>query len=297
MKNNIEFKAVVLSVIITAAIKGAYNINIISIVVGINVVSAGISYYLLNKSEKRKAQELEEKEEQINKKLEVKEEKNNKKLEVIAEGFEKKIEANTKMVEEKLETITKVLEQRLETITKAIEQKLEADKEDFKEIQSLLKKAMEVNLEKKTETHKVLSSVNTQVQAIESIFNGVKLELEKGNNTALNLMEVEKDSLDKLIDCKSSLKSLEDKIENAEEHLRELEDVSKEKRDLIYSLKSETNRNFEDLKESNEKIEASYKQIHQSSISELVKLAAKNEYILNLLLDSYKVIKEIASTT
>lgn len=297
MKNNIGFKAVVLSVIITAAIKGAYNINIISIILGINVVSAGISYYLLNKSEKRKAQELEEKEEQINKKLEAKEEKNNKKLEVISEGFEKKIEANTKIVEEKLETITKVLEQRLETITKAIEQKLEADKEDFKEIQSLLKKAMEVNLEKKTETHKVLSSVNTQVQAIESIFNGVKLELEKGNNNALNLMEVEKDSLDKLIDCKSSLKSLEDKIENAEEHLRELEDVSKEKRDLIYSLKSETNRNFEDLKESNEKVEASYKQIHQSSISELVKLAAKNEYILNLLLDSYKVIKEIASTT
>lgn len=285
MKNDTQFKAFVLSVIITASIKGAYNISIIPVILGINVIAAGISYYLLNKSEKRKAQELEEKEEQINKRLEAKEDKNNKRLEVIMEGFEKKLVTNTKVIEEKSELITKTLEK-----------KLEADKEDFKKIQNLLKKAMELNLEKKTETDKVLSSVNIQVQSIASIFNEVKLELEKGNKTVLNLVDVEKDSLDKLIDCKASLRSLEEKIEDAEEHLRELEDVSKEKREIIYSLKSETNRNFEDLKESNEKVEASYKQIHQSSISELVKLAAKNEYILNLLLDSYKVIKEIAST-
>lgn len=283
MKNNIEIKAFVLSVIITVAIKEAYNINIISIILGINICSLGIFYYLLNKSEKRKNEELEEKENTIYKKLDMKENIHHKKLEELTEVLEKRIESSN----------SKIIEQ-LDLVIKVFEKKLELDKENIKDLHALLKEGIDINLEKKSEVHKTLKSVNTQVEAIESIFNEVKLEIEKGNNTVLNLIEVEKDSLDNLIDCKSSLKYLEEKFDITEDYLRELDDTTKEKRDLIYSLKNDINRNIENLQESNEKIEGSYKKIHQSSISELAKLAAKNEYILNLLLDSYKVIKEIA---
>jgi hypothetical protein len=253
MKNNIELKTFLLSVVITAALKVAYNISLVPVIIAVNVFSAGVLYYLLNRSEKINEHKIEENEKQNNKKQ--------------------------------------------EEVIKLLQHKLKADEDSLVKVEILFNKIYEVNIEQREQAEKLRRSLDNQLHSVSVILNEVKLELEKENNSIEALTNVEKDSLDKLIDSKTILSSLEDKFGDIAQHLGEVKDISTEKSNLLAAIKSSTDKNFENIIESNEKIEESYKKVHQDSISELVKLASKNEYILNLLLDSYKVLKKIASTT
>lgn len=268
MSRSLEINAGIISVLATAAIKISYGIENIVVVLAINILLAAATYFILRAQEKGSTDKQKEIEEKFMGII------SQRTLEL--QKLEENLNANYKNLYEELHNIEKLLNDQINSnklcssnISEILERNIEGNK-------AILLNQEQTNLE-----------IKSSSQNLKDIF----LDCKAGTEKQVDIIKVLSEQLDKLADIHTSVNLIDDKQKEALNSLENLNrTVESEKNEIVY-LRKNTEAVVQGCIKSNEKIVDRYKEIQQTTVGEMSKLTHKNEYLMRLLQDSYKVLK------
>lgn len=356
MNKKVSTDSIVISLLAAAAIKFAYGVENIYVVLGINITLIIGLYFILSGYNKNTNNKKEENRKIIIELIE----KNNRKIDDLGSIINKDnilqqakseniiniLDKKLNMISEITNNISKQSQAQMEQLVSAIylqgnknidniqtliyELKIEMGTFN-KEISCSINESIKINSEAKSvlkeiyneniELSKKLSS--NQAKLVEKLID-IEDKIGEGNNKTdviissivdnskyikivnEDIVESNKklgeiitkseEEVDKLIDIKSSLGNLNDKVEDMTKIDRENQDILSDIKDNNDRLNLEIINKIDESIESNNNIVTRYDFIQKSFTVELLKVATKNENITNMLIDNYKILKEVVDS-
>ena len=356
MNKRVIIDSVIISLLAAAAIKFAYGVENIYVVLGINIMFIVGLYFILSSCDKNSRSKEEENTKNIIELLE----KNIKKVDdlgsIVSEDNKLKLARSENIInilDNKLNTISEIInnilkqsQSQMEQIATSIDvqgnknidniQKLVGELKSeigtvSKEINSSINESTKINTEamsvlkeickENIEVNKNLSSnyaslveklisledklsegnnkTDVVISSIVDNSKSIKIVNEsmvESNNKLADMITKCEEEVDKLIDIKGSLESLNDKVED-------LTSIDRDNQDILSDIKSDNSRlnmelrtKIDEAMDSNNNIVTKYDFIQKSFTAELLKVAAKNENVTNMLMDNYKILKEVVDS-
>lgn len=274
------FKAIVLSLIITASIKVGYGVDNLIILVGVNVVSLVFSYFAMNKISTDKEEEYKKRERKMLGVL-------TSHLKAINQNIINNTNAVADIIANLEQNINNIIGENLNSLAN-----MEGLNSGIHEIAGTLQDTVREN---GVVVDRIISEERKHS-------NKLVASIENNNKELLNKIEVineilssSKESVNEIIEIKHMVKSNSTNVSDICSKLDENISLLIEEKEEIRRFKNEINSLLEETMDSSlENVEV-YKDIQNNTLNELSKLAEKNEYIVSLLMDSYKILNLMMS--
>lgn len=327
MNKRVSMDSIIISLIAAAAIKFAYGVENIYVVLGINITIIIGLYFILSSYNKN----TKDKEAENRKNIIELIENNTKKiddLELIVNNIFKQSQVQMEHLvssidlqgDKNIDNIKKLIDEfksEMGAVSEEINKNINESTKINSEAKSILKEICNINIELSKDLSSNYASLAEKLIAIEDkigesnnktdvvisgiVDNSKNIKITNENilesNNKLGEIIIKSDGeVEKLIDIKSCLGNLYDKSD-------EMASIDSENKDILSSIKDDNSRfnmelrnKIDDSIDSNNNIVTKYDIIQKSFASELLKVACKNENITNLLKDNYKILNGIADS-
>jgi|GEM_PF-6401077 len=327
MNKRVSMDSIIISLIAAAAIKFAYGVENIYVVLGINITIIIGLYFILSSYNKN----TKDKEAENRKNIIELIENNTKKiddLELIVNNIFKQSQVQMEHLvssidlqgDKNIDNIKKLIDEfksEMGAVSEEINKNINESTKINSEAKSILKEICNINIELSKDLSSNYASLAEKLIAIEDkigesnnktdvvisgiVDNSKNIKITNENilesNNKLGEIIIKSDGeVEKLIDIKSCLGNLYDKSD-------EMASIDSENKDILSSIKDDNSRfnmelrnKIDDSIDSNNNIVTKYDIIQKSFASELLKVACKNENITNLLKDNYKILNGIVDS-
>jgi len=327
MNKRVSMDSIIISLIAAAAIKFAYGVENIYVVLGINITIIIGLYFILSSYNKN----TKDKEAENRKNIIELIENNTKKiddLELIVNNIFKQSQVQMEHLvssidlqgDKNIDNIKKLIDEfksEMGAVSEEINKNINENTKINSEAKSILKEICNINIELSKDLSSNYASLAEKLIAIEDkigesnnktdvvisgiVDNSKNIKITNENilesNNKLGEIIIKSDGeVEKLIDIKSCLGNLYDKSD-------EMASIDSENKDILSSIKDDNGRfnmelrnKIDDSIDSNNNIVTKYDIIQKSFASELLKVACKNENITNLLKDNYKILNGIVDS-
>jgi len=327
MNKRVSMDSIIISLIAAAAIKFAYGVENIYVVLGINITIIIGLYFILSSYNKN----TKDKEAENRKNIIELIENNTKKiddLELIVNNIFKQSQVQMEHLvssidlqgDKNIDNIKKLIDEfksEMGAVSEEINKNINENTKINSEAKSILKEICNINIELSKNLSSNYASLAEKLIAIEDkigesnnktdvvisgiVDNSKNIKITNENilesNNKLGEIIIKSDGeVEKLIDIKSCLGNLYDKSD-------EMASIDSENKDILSSIKDDNGRfnmelrnKIDDSIDSNNNIVTKYDIIQKSFAAELLKVACKNENITNLLKDNYKILNGIADS-
>jgi len=324
MNKRVIMDSVIISLLADAAIKFAYGVENVYVVLGINITLIIGVYFILSSYNKNARYKEEENKKNIIELIE----KNIKKIDnlgsIINEDNKLQMEHIVSLIDlqgnkniDNIQRLTDELRSEMSTRSKEINSSINESTKINTEAMSVLKEICKENIELNKNLNSNYTSLveklidiegnisegnNKTDVVISSIVDNIKNikivneNISESNSKMSEIITKLGEEVDKLIDIKSSLENLNDKIDDVTNIDRDNQDILSDIKDINSRLNMELKTKIDESIESNNNIVTKYDFIQKSFTAELLKVAAKNENITNMLIDNYKILKEIVDS-
>lgn len=306
----IILEALVISVISITGLNMIYNIDNVLINSGVMCVIIAGAFFILNSEEKKKQNISSEEKREFIQQREKEIEKLSNSVDQVRQSFltvahELKEDNNT-LIESMNKSIEKLaqnmmsIEKKLDSAVSSV-QSLEEIKEETCTISKLIEQQNKITMMVDKALGKSLEECRNMKESFEDLIrksaeesNEIRGEIKKtiesiGDKNLTEICEV-------LSRNGERIESIDEKINITEEINMNIELLSKGLEDqgrIINKFKKTYEEAVEESEEHRENLIASYEKIYNESLKQIIELTNKNQYIVQLLMDNYKVLNAV----